>query len=188
MERLMNVEVKFAKHKMDGEGEYGPWSLWNFTLTDPDWDGIWFSSFKEPRVGMKIDVLEYEIEEKGEFINYRAKKLIEAEGKTAPSNPKPKPQTKGSARATPAPNGNGGQAYINHGEVVCKLLAMASSPAGEIDRPVYEKLLNAFKWGIRVLTTETTPAPKPKSKPEPEELQNEDQPYNPMDEENGIPF
>lgn len=173
MDRLMNVVVKFAKKVKEGESEFGPWTLWNFTIVDPDWDGIWFSWFSGgvkpiPAVGMKLDALEYEVVEKDGYTNYNAKKLLTHEDASIPaSNPKPvtKPTTGGPKQASGSTNG--GQAYINHGEVVCKLMDFALAPDGSgIDRPLYKKLLNAFRYGIRVLTSETPP-PAPKAEPEP---------------------
>ena len=181
MERLMNVAVKFAKKVKEGEGEYGPWVLWNFTITDPDWDGIWFSWFSGgnkpiPVAGLKVDMIEYEVTEKDGYTNYNAKKLLVSE--TGASNPKPLPKntTQGPKQASTT----GTHPYINHGEVVCNLIGLSISGDG-VDRTRYEKLLNAFKFGIRALTTD---APiKPKQEPKPEPVQEYPEP-----EEDSIPF
>jgi len=194
MERLMNGEIKFASKKKSGESESSDgsayeWTLYNFTITDKEWDGIWFSYFQSgkkpiPEKGLRFDMLEYEIEEKGEYTNYTVQKLLLPEG--ADPKPSPKPKPKGILPGQ-APKSNGGQAYINHGEVVVKLMDMAQAKeGGEIDRPIYERLLNAFKFGIRTLTTETTP-PKPKlkpvEKPKPEPVEEP-----PPEEIDDIPF
>jgi len=175
MDRLMGVVVKFAKKVKDGtyKDGGGDWTLWNFTITAADWDGIWFSWFSGgtkpiPAVGMKLDVLEYEVVDKDGYTNYNAKKLLVPEGSAPAANPKPKPRQQ-TQTGKPAPSGNGGQAYINHGQVVVEMIKLASSPTGKVDRSAYEKILNAFKFGIRVLISEgPPPAPKAETEPEPE--------------------
>lgn len=174
-ERLLKGEIKYAKEKNRGEGQYGEWVLYNFTIVDKDWDGIFFDYFQSgnkpvPVVGMEYDVLEYEIKEnttdKGTFTNYSVTKLLLPEG--AASKPKPVPQNLNTP--SPQPNKQNGQAYISHGEAVCRIMEMVAKDDMVFDRPYYERLLKAFKFGIRFLTTETIPQQKtPKPEPEPQE-------------------
>lgn len=179
MERLMDIVVKFAQKKKEGEGKYGPWVIYDFKIDAPGWEDIYFGYLTNPdkiipAVGMRIDVLEYEIEETGEYTNYKVQKLL----LPGSSNPKPKPKAKLHGQA---PQSSGGQAYINHGEVVCELMNMAQkNEGGEIDRPLYEKLLNAFRYGIRALTSDP-PAPKSEPKPKPKPVEE------PPPEDDGFP-
>ena len=192
IERLMNVTVTSAQKKTDGESKHGPWVIYDFKIDEPNWEDIWFGYLTNPdkiipAVGMKIDVIEYEIEEKGEYTNYKVKKLMVPEGEAPTSNPKPKPkQAAGGPKQAPQST-NGGQAYINHGEVVCKLMGMAGAGEPNFNKHDYGRLLNAFLFGIRVLTGETAP-PKPVEKqkpsdndypqdPEPEEIPEDDIPF-----------
>jgi hypothetical protein len=104
-ERLLNVEIQAVSKKTEGDqvgknGETFHWILYNFTINDPDWKNIWFSYFQTgkkptPEKGMKIDLLEFEIDDTGQYTNYNVKKLIVPDNK-----PKPKP------KPVPAKNNN----------------------------------------------------------------------------------
>lgn len=76
METITNVEVSKVYPGPKGEGEYGPWQIWNFYLKD---DKRKFSFFEKdgliPQEGMQIQVLKFEVKQKGEYTNHDVKEL-----------------------------------------------------------------------------------------------------------------
>jgi len=67
--QLTNVKVTDAKKVKEGEGEYGPWELWNLTLDGQKYS--WFRSEKDPspQSGMVVAFAEYKEEQKGQYTN-----------------------------------------------------------------------------------------------------------------------
>ena len=76
METLTNVEVGKVFKGKSGEGQYGPWQIHDVYLRD---DKRKFSYFEKdgliPEVGMIIQVLKFEVVQKGEYTNYTVKEL-----------------------------------------------------------------------------------------------------------------
>ena len=76
MQTLTNVEVGKVFKGKSGEGQYGPWQIHDVYLRD---DKRKFSYFEKdgliPEVGMIIQVLKFEVVQKGEYTNYTVKEL-----------------------------------------------------------------------------------------------------------------
>ena len=76
METLTNVEVGKVFKGKSGEGQYGPWQIWDVYLRD---DKRKFAYFEKggfiPEAGLMIQVLKYEVVQKGEYTNYNVKEL-----------------------------------------------------------------------------------------------------------------
>jgi hypothetical protein len=77
MEKLTNVVVESSTMGKSGVSQYGPWQAWTIYLQGSE---VRFSYFERdnivPFAGMQITLLEYEVEQKGEYTNYTIKKLV----------------------------------------------------------------------------------------------------------------
>lgn len=119
--QLTNVTVSDAKMVKQGEGEKGPWELWNLTI-----NGQKYSKFRgkneELTAGLEIAYMEYEettkIKDGKEYKNLTIKKLEWA----APAEPKQEPTL------TPLPRPKNGElpysmkmSYVK--DVACTLLS-----------------------------------------------------------------
>jgi len=76
-EILTNIEISKVYKGKSGESEYGPWQAYNFYVKGYDHK---FGYFQKkggivPVQGMKILVLEYEINQRGEYTNYDVKRI-----------------------------------------------------------------------------------------------------------------
>ena len=88
-EILTNVAISKVYPGKSGENDYGKWWAYNFYVKDHDEK---FSYFKkedgvEPVQGMEIQLLEYEIGQRGEYTNYDVKRF------TLQTTPQATPQT-----------------------------------------------------------------------------------------------
>jgi hypothetical protein len=77
MEKLTNVVVESGTMGKSGVSQYGPWQAWTVYLQGSE---VKFSYFERdnivPFAGMQVALLEYEVEQKGEYTNYTIKKLV----------------------------------------------------------------------------------------------------------------
>jgi len=86
---LKAVEIsQLYKGKAD-TGPHGPYQIWDFYISHPKWAKIKFRYFQhdgKPKPQAKsIYDIEYAVEKKGEYTNYRVKKLV-------PDQPEPEPE------------------------------------------------------------------------------------------------
>lgn len=77
MEKLQSVIVRDAVMGKSGTSSYGPWQAWSVYLEGYE---VKFSYFEKdgiiPFPGMQIALLEYTVEQSGEYTNYNVKKLV----------------------------------------------------------------------------------------------------------------
>ena len=77
-----------------GEGEYGPWTAWNFYVDKSDNKFSYFSGGKKPKPeeGMKLELLRFETVINGEYTNHNVKEMfIDASTPNTPQKPTQKP-------------------------------------------------------------------------------------------------
>ncbi len=104
MPELLNVEITRVHPGKTGTSRHGPWKAYNFYISDPDWKDQKFGYFQsgqksEPQVGMFLSKLEFEVEQAGEYTNYKVSKL------EVKSSEKPLPQTQTQTdKAKPEPD------------------------------------------------------------------------------------
>lgn len=76
METITNVEVSKVFKGKSGEGQYGPWQIWDVYFNG---DNRKFTYFEKgnviPEVGMMVLVLKFDVEKKGQYTNYTVKEL-----------------------------------------------------------------------------------------------------------------
>ena len=79
MEKLQNVVVRDVKMGKNGVNKHGPWQAWGIYLERCE---VKFDYFEKggivPFAGMQIELLEYVVEQNGEYTNYQVKKLVPA--------------------------------------------------------------------------------------------------------------
>lgn len=79
MEKLQNVVVRDVKMGKNGVNKRGPWQAWGIYLERCE---VKFDYFEKggivPFAGMQIELLEYVVEQNGEYTNYQVKKLVPA--------------------------------------------------------------------------------------------------------------
>ena len=103
MPELRNITLVKVFEEKKGEGQYGPYILFSLYVDDPDWQDQKFGYIQSgkkptPIKGMKLDKLEFEETQRGQYVNYDAKTIWPKQDK-----PKPKPQSK------PQPKNNNGK-------------------------------------------------------------------------------
>jgi len=76
-EYLANKTITKAYRGKTGEGQYGPWVAWNFTIEGDDRKFSYFSGGKKPEPfdGAFIMMAKYETVTKGQYTNYNVKEL-----------------------------------------------------------------------------------------------------------------
>lgn len=80
MEKLVNVVVRDADMGKSGVSKYGPWQAWNvYLLGYEEKFGYFEKDNIVPFVGMEIALLEYAVEQNGDYTNYTIKKLVPAQ-------------------------------------------------------------------------------------------------------------
>ena len=76
MQTLTNVEVGKVFKGKSGEGQYGPWQIHDVYLRDDKRKLTYFEKDGLiPEAGMIIQVLKFEVVQKGEYTNYTVKEL-----------------------------------------------------------------------------------------------------------------
>jgi hypothetical protein len=107
MGQLMGAVITAVSKKKTGDGNYGPWTLYNFQTDQSD---DWYSYFQSgdkpvPLVGMKIAFAEYTEEQNGRYTNLVIDKLAVAEERVPP--PQAKSNTQQRTRGQqPSPPGS----------------------------------------------------------------------------------
>jgi len=89
MPREIGSVVTEATLKKKGENQNGPWEFWKFKTDKSDkWFSVFPSKKKRPKPfkGMKIDLLEYEEKQDGEYTNYEVDEI-----KVSDDSPSPPP-------------------------------------------------------------------------------------------------
>lgn len=77
MEKLTNVVVRDAYEGKRGVSKFGPWQAWNVYLQGYEEKFGYFEKDNiVPFAGMEIALLEYEVEQNGEYTNYTIKKMV----------------------------------------------------------------------------------------------------------------
>ena len=150
METLTNVEIGKVYRGASGEGQYGPWQLWDFYLTS---DKRKFSMFEKdehplPLSGMKIAAMKFETKQTPgtgkhvgkTFTNHQVTELIEVgDAILDPQGMPPSPQTSPTPQSAKPDNGLGPVSmYVSyHKDLLCNMIAgygSADDLAGEMDK------------------------------------------------------
>ena len=161
MPELTNLEISKVYEGKSGEGQYGPWTAYNFYFKGGEKKFSYFSGGSKPVpvVGMKVMYLKYEVVTKGEYTNNNVTEMRVGE-----------PQ-----QNTPSGNTEDTKAYINHGEVVVRLMELSK------DYTELDELIDRFNHGIQRLTGESDPFPEPNNTHddinEPPPITDDDIPY-----------
>lgn len=74
-----DVEITKVYEGKSGEGEYGPWTAYNFYVKDDERKFSWFKSDSKPIMpvkGMQIKLMEYVVKQSGEYTNYNVSRII----------------------------------------------------------------------------------------------------------------
>lgn len=101
MEHIVDCKITKVYEGPNGEGEWGKWQVYNLYLDKgPKEKFGWMQSGKKliPKEGMQLKHVGYEIEEDGQYTNYKIKEMELTEGK---STPKAIPNTKEDMGAIP---------------------------------------------------------------------------------------
>uniref|UniRef100_A0A6H2A0G4 Uncharacterized protein n=1 Tax=viral metagenome TaxID=1070528 RepID=A0A6H2A0G4_9ZZZZ len=135
MEKVTNKTIKKVFKGKSGEGKYGPWQAYDVYFEGSENKYTYFGGENkpEPVVGQKISYLEFDTKQDGKYTNRTIRKLVLDETASQPSKDAPQ-----SAKE--------GQAYINHGECVIKLMEMAGGK--ECSRSTMLALVELFLEGI----------------------------------------
>lgn len=107
---MILTNVKFTKvfKGKSGEGQYGPWQIWDCYINIEEWKDTKLSFFESnknptPVQGMTATVVEIEEQVKGEYVNYVIKNI---ETKVQAPVPKPRPQVTKENSTEPNHNNN----------------------------------------------------------------------------------
>ena len=124
MAHVSDCEITKVYEGKSGEGEYGPWTAWNFYVDKSDLKFSYFSGGKKPKPveGMRLELIRYDTVTKGEYTNHNVKEIF-----VDASTPKPSQKPSASTGGTISPKRDSDIGpmtmwgkYI--GEVVCSLI------------------------------------------------------------------
>ena len=92
-EFLTDVTITKVYEGKSGEGQYGPWTAWNFYVSDCDYRFSYFSGGKKPKPtkGMKLKMLRFDQVTKDGYTNYNVKEMF-IDNDPKPSQTKPEAQ------------------------------------------------------------------------------------------------
>ena len=76
-EFLANKRITKVYRGKSGQGQYGPWTAWNFNIEGDDRKFSYFSGGKkpEPKEGDFIAMMKFETVNDGKYTNYKAKEV-----------------------------------------------------------------------------------------------------------------
>lgn len=181
MTQLTNQVISKVERKKDGDGEYGPWVLYNFWLENNDKRFSYFQSGQKPVPvqGMKIGHIEYKEKVNGKYTNYEVSTLSVVEGAPGPMRIDDKVSSKGKGRDEDLIS-----MMWKFGPSMIKLMEMEQNGCGKL-----AELIDIFKEGIKQLVYEQPVKEETKEEtynyPAMSQSDNMDMGYIPDDE---IPF
>ena len=78
MAHVSDCKITKVYEGKSGEGEYGPWTAWNFYVDKSDLKFSYFSGGKKPKPveGMRLELIRYDEVTKGEYTNYNVKEIF----------------------------------------------------------------------------------------------------------------